>query len=138
MDSTGLNSADFGDIQFNVTGGNNTFDVDIAENESADYLDIDWTILGDDNDFTVDIDSDYYTSFIDLVGSFNTLNLTKTGYGSSSSDGGYFYLDLSGDSKTMTVTQSSTLAADWLMVTGNASNSNICIVQDDGGLSTSC
>ena len=53
MDSTGLNSADFGDIQFNVTGGNNTFDVDIAENESADYLDIDWTILGDDNDLSL-------------------------------------------------------------------------------------
>ena len=79
-----------------------------------------------------------FTSFIDLVGSTNTFNLTKTGYGSSSSDGGYFYLDLTGDSNSLSVTQSSTLAADWLMVTGNASNSNICIVQDDNGLATSC
>lgn len=138
MDPTGLNSADFGDIQFNVTGNSNLFDVDIAENESSDYIDIDWTVLGDDNDFTVDIDSDYFTSFIDLIGSTNTFNLTKTGYGSSSSDGGYFYLDLTGDSNQLSVTQSSTLAADWLMVTGNASNSNICIVQDDNGLATSC
>ena len=52
--------------------------------------------------------------------------------------GGYFYLDLNGDSNTIDITQSSTLAADWLKIESDASNSNICIVQNDGGTSTSC
>jgi hypothetical protein len=138
MDTTGLNSADFGDLNLDVTGSTNTFDVDIAESASSDYFDIDWTILGDDNDFTIDIDSDYYTNFMDIFGDDNTLTLTKSGYGSSSSDAGYFYLDLDGDDNTLTVTQSSTLAADWLKIEGDASNSNICIVQNDGGTTTTC
>ena len=138
MDTTGLNSADFGDLNLDVTGNTNEFDVDIAENSSSDYFDIDWTILGDDNFFTIDIDSDYYTNFMDIFGDDNTITLTKSGYGSSSTDAGYFYLDLDGDDNTLTVTQSSTLAADWLKIEGDASNSNICIVQNDGGTTTSC
>jgi hypothetical protein len=66
------------------------------------------------------------------------MTLTKSGYGVSSSDGGYFYLDLNGDSNTLSITQSSTLAADWLKIESDASNSNICIIQNDGGTSTSC
>ena len=38
----------------------------------------------------------------------------------------------------MSITQSSTLARDWLKIESNTSNSNICIVQNDGGTSTSC
>jgi len=75
---------------------------------------------------------------MDIFGDDNTLTLTKSGYGSSSTDAGYFYLDLDGDDNTLTVTQSSTLAADWLKIESDASNSNICIVQNDGGTTTSC
>jgi len=66
------------------------------------------------------------------------MTLTKSGYGASSSDGVYFYLDLNGDSNTLSITQSSTLAADWLKIESDASNSNICVIQNDGGTSTSC
>jgi hypothetical protein len=38
----------------------------------------------------------------------------------------------------MNITQASTLARDWLQVIANTSNSNICIIQNDGGTTTSC
>jgi len=66
------------------------------------------------------------------------MNLTKTGYGASSSDAGYFYLDLGGSNNTLTIKQQSTLALDWLKIESDASNSNICVIQSDGGTSTSC
>ena len=94
--------------------------------------------LHDSNDFTIDINSDYYTNYIDLVGDSNTLTLDKSGYGASATDGGYFYLDLTGSSNTIDVEQNSTLARDWIKIESNASNSNICIIQSDGGTSTSC
>ena len=138
MDTTGLNSADFVDINFDVTGGSNTFDWDIAESSGTDYLDLDFILDGDSNDFTFDIDSDYYTAYIDIFGDSNTMTLLKSGYGASSSDGGYFYLDLNGSTNTIEIEQKSTLAADWLKIESDASNSNICVIQSDGGTSTSC
>ena len=138
MDTTGLNSADFVDINFDVTGGSNTFDWDIAESSGTDYLDLDFILDGDSNDFTFDIDSDYYTAYIDIFGDSNTMTLTKSGYGASSTDGGYFYLDLNGSTNTIEIEQKSTLAADWLKIESDASNSNICVVQSDGGTTTSC
>ena len=66
------------------------------------------------------------------------MTLTKTGYGASSSDAGYFYLDLDGSTNTINIQQKSTLALDWLKIESNASNSNICVIQSDGGTSTSC
>ena len=138
MDTTGLNSADFVDINFDVTGSSNTFDWDIAESSGSDYLDLDFILDGDSNDFTFDIDSDYYTAYIDILGDSNTMTLTKTGYGASSSDAGYFYLDLNGSSNTLNIKQESTLALDWLKIESDASNSNICVVQSDGGTTTTC
>ncbi len=138
MDTTGLNSADFVNIFTDVTGSSNTFDWDIAQSAGADYLDLDFILDGDSGDFTFDIDSDYYTAYIDIFGDSNTMTLTKTGYGSSSSDAGYFYLDLNGSTNTIDITQSSTLALDWLKIESDASNSNICVIQNDGGTSTSC
>jgi hypothetical protein len=138
MDTTGLNSADFADIYVDVTGGSSTFDWDIAQSSGADYLDLDFILDGDSGDFTFDIDSDYYTAYIDIFGDSNTLTLTKSGYGVSSSDAGYFYLDLDGSTNTIDITQSSTLAADYLKIESDASNSNICVIQNDGGTSTSC
>lgn len=138
MDTTGLNTADFVDINFDITGGLNTFDWDIAQSSGASYLDLDFLLDGDSNDFTFDIDSDYYTAYIDILGDSNTMTLTKTGYGASSSDGGYFYLDLNGSTNTLNIKQESTLALDWLKIESDASNSNICVVQSDGGTTTTC
>ena len=53
-------------------------------------------------------------------------------------DAGYFYLDLDGDDNTLTIQQKSTLALDWLKIESDASNSNICVIQSDGGTTTSC
>ena len=75
---------------------------------------------------------------MDILGDSNTITFTGSGYGASATDAAYFYLDLDGDSNTMTITQSSTLAADWLKIETDTSNSNICVVQNDGGTSTSC
>ena len=50
MDTTGLNTVDFADINVDVTGSSNTFDWDIGENAGASYLDLDWIIDGDSND----------------------------------------------------------------------------------------
>lgn len=138
MDTTGLNTADGNDINIDITGSFNVADIDIAEVSGASYLDIDWIVDGDSNDATVDIDADYATMYMDILGDSNTLTFIQSGYGASSSDAKYFYLDLDGSDNTMTLKQQSTLAADWLKIESNASNSNICIVQNDGGTTTSC
>jgi len=138
MDTTGLNTADFADINVDVTGSSNAFDWDIAESSGASYLDLDFILDGDSSDITFDIDSDYYTAYIDIFGDSNTMTLLKSGYGASSIDGGYFYLDLDGGTNTINIQQKSTLALDWLKIESNASNSNICVIQSDGGTTTSC
>ena len=138
MDTTGLNTADGNDINIDVTGSFNVADVDIAEVSGASYLDIDWIIDGDSNDATVDIDVDYATMYMDILGDSNNLTFIQSGYGASSSDAKYFYLDLEGSNNTAVIKQQSTLAADWLKIETNASNSNICVIQNDGGTTTSC
>lgn len=139
MNSTGLISADFVNLNIDVTGGSNEFDLAIAEDDDASYLDLDWIILGDSNELTFAIDYANATSYVDINGSFNELDFTGSGYGgTSSSDSSYFYLDLDGSSNDIDITQSSTLARDYLKIITNTSNSNICIVQDDSGTATSC
>ena len=138
MDTTGLNGADYVDANVDVTGSSNAFDFDFGESSAVDYLDFDLIMDGDSNDLDFNIDSEYYTAYIDIFGDSNTMTLDKTGYGASSSDAGYFYLDLNGSSNTINIEQTSTLALDWLKIESDASNSNICVVQSDGGTSTSC
>jgi len=138
MDTTGLNTADSNDINIDITGSLNMADIDIAEVSGASYLDIDWIVDGDSNDATVDIDADYATMTMDILGDTNTLTFIQSGYGNSSSDAKYFNLNLDGSNNTMTVKQQSTLASDWLTISSDASNSNICIIQNDGGTTTSC
>ena len=139
MNSGGAYSADYADYNIQVTGGSNTFDVEIAENSNADYLDLDWIIDGDSNEFDFDIDYENATNYIDIFGDSNTITFSGSGYaGTTSSDSGYFYMDITGSSNTFDITQASTLARDWLKITGNGSNSSWCIVQNDGGVSTSC
>ena len=138
MDTTGLNTADGNNINIDVTGSLNIADIDIAEDDAANFLDIDWIIDGDSNEATVDIDVDYATMYMDILGDSNDLTFIQSGYGASSSDAKYFYLDLEGSTNTAVIKQQSTLAADWLKIESNASNSNICVIQNDGGTSTSC
>ena len=138
MDTDGLNGADYVNLNFDITGSSNTADIDLGQDDDVSYLDLDWLFTGDSNEITLDLDSAYATNYMDILGDSNTLTFTGSGYGASSSDAAYFYLDLDGDSNTLTITQSSTLAADWLKIEADTSNSNICIVQNDGGTSTSC
>jgi len=139
MNSTGLISADYINMNIDITGGSNTFDLEVAENADSSYLDLDWIITGDSNQFDFDIDYANAINNVDVNGSTNTINFTGSGYsGNTSSDSGYFYLDLDGSNNTLNIIQSSTLARDWLKIETTTSNSNICITQNDGGTSTGC
>ena len=139
LNSTGLISADYINLYLDVTGSSNEFDLEIAENADSSYLDLDWTILGDSNELNFDIDYANAINFVDINGGSNTINFTASGYsGNTSSDSGYFYMDLDGSSNTFNIIQSSTLARDWLKIETSTSNSNICITQNDGGTATGC
>jgi len=139
LNSTGLISADYINLYLDVTGSSNEFDLEIAENADSSYLDLDWTILGDSNELNFDIDYANAINFVDINGGSNTINFTASGYsGNTSSDSGYFYMDLDGSSNTFNIIQSSTLAKDWLKIETTTSNSNICITQNDGGTTTGC
>jgi len=139
MNSTGLITADYVDLNIDVTGSSNEADIKIAENANASYLNLDWIITGDSNEFDFDIDYENAVNYMDVNGSSNTINFTASGYsGTSASDSGYFNLDLDGSSNTFNITQASTLARDWISIIANTSNANICIIQNDGGTTTSC
>ena len=139
MNSTGLISADYVNLNIDVTGSSNEFDIAIAENADSSYLDLDWVILGDSNILDFDIDYENSINSIDINGSSNAIDFIASGYsGTTSADSGYFYLDLDGSSNDIDITQSSTLARDYLKLITNTSNSSICIVQDDSGTATSC
>ncbi len=139
MDSTGLIDSDYINMNINVTGSSNTFDLAVAEDDDASYLDLDWIITGGSNEFDFDIDYANAINYVDVNGSSNTINFSGSGYGgTTSADSGYFYLDLDGSSNTLDITQSSTLARDYIKLITNTSNSNICITQNDQGTSTSC
>jgi hypothetical protein len=139
LNSTGLITADYVNMNIDVTGSSNTFDLKAGEDDDVSYLDLDWIISGDSNTFDFDIDYENATNYVDVNGSSNTINFLGNGYGgSTSSDAGYFYLDLDGSSNTFNIKQQSTLAKDWISITSSASNSNICIIQSDSGTSTSC
>tara|TARA_R100000664_G_C2751170_1_gene138460 strand:+ start:1563 stop:2288 length:726 start_codon:yes stop_codon:yes gene_type:complete len=139
MNSTGLISADYVNLNIDVTGSSNEFDIAIAENADSSYLDLDWIILGDSNVLDFDIDYENAINYLDINGSSNAIDFTASGYsGTTSADSGYFYLDLDGSSNDIDITQSSTLARDYLKLITNTSNSSICIQQNDQGTSTGC
>jgi len=139
LNSNGAYTADYANLNLQVTGGSNIFDIEVAESSNADYLDLDWIIDGDNNEFAFDIDYENAVNYIDIFGDSNDLTFTGSGYaGTSSSDSAYFYLDLDGSSNTFSIIQSSTLARDYLKITTNGSNSTFCIVQSDGSSQTTC
>jgi len=139
MNSLSAFSSDYVNLNIQTTGSSNTFDLAIAENSNASYLDLDWIIDGDSNTFDFDIDYEYATNYMDILGDSNTITFAGSGYaGTSANNSAFFYVDLDGSSNTLSVTQASTLARDYLKITANGSNSSWCIVQNDGGTVTTC
>ncbi len=139
MNSGGAYSADYANYNVQVTGSSNTFGVEVAENSNVDYLDLDYIIDGDNNIFSIAVDYENATNYIDLFGDSNTITFAGSGYsGTTASDSGFFWLNLTGSNNTVDITQASTLARDWITIIGDTSNSTLCIVQDDSGLATSC
>ena len=133
VDPTNTHGADSSNLNVDVTGTSNTFTLDLATADMASSTDLDWIIQGDSNTLNFDIDYDAGTSFVDIDGDSNSVTFDGDGYA-----GGYFYLDQTGSSRTFNIDQQSTLDNDWLKILSTGSNGTVCVVQSDGGTSTSC
>ena len=133
VDPTNTYGADSSNLNVDVTGTSNTFTLDLATADMASSTDLDWIIQGDSNTLDFDIDYDSGTSFVDIDGDSNSVTFDGDGYA-----GGYFYLDQTGSSRTFNIDQQSTLDNDWLKILSTGSNGTVCVVQSDGGTSTSC
>ena len=133
VDPTNTHGADSSNLNVDVTGTSNTFTLDLATADMASSTDLDWIIQGDSNTLNFDIDYDSGTSFVDIDGDSNNVTFDGDGY-----QGGYFYLDQTGSSRTFNIDQQSTLDNDWLKILSTGSNGTVCVVQSDGGTSTSC
>tara|TARA_R100000655_G_scaffold77938_1_gene117320 strand:- start:39783 stop:40481 length:699 start_codon:yes stop_codon:yes gene_type:complete len=133
VDPTNTYGADSSDINVDVSGGSNDFTLNVGTSALASTLDLDWVINGESNTLDFDINSDTATSFVDIDGDDNTITFDGTGYAD-----GYFYLDQTGDDRTFNITQSSTLASDWLKIITSGNGGSVCIIQDDSGGNTSC
>jgi len=112
--------------------------VKIATAASATGVDYDAIISGDYNTITSNIDVDNAIFDIDIDGDNNTLDYDADNYA-----GHEFYLDHTGDYVNFTIDQQSQLAKDYLNIISSgsgtsATNSNICIYQNDSGTTTSC
>ena len=116
-----------------VTGSTNTFTLDHGTSALSSTLDLDWIIQGTGNTLDFDINYDLGTSYVDVDGDSNTVNFTGQGY-----QGGYFYVDQTGNSRTFNIQQLSTQDNDWLKIISNGSNGTVCVIQNDQGTSTSC
>ena len=134
VDPTDTYSSDGSNQYVDVTGSGNTFTLNQGTSAMASNLDLDWIINGSNNAITSNINYDLGTNYMDIDGSDNTINFTGSGY-----QGGYFYLDHTGGSRTFNITQSSTLDNDWLKIISNGNNGTVCIIQNDAnGTTTSC
>ena len=125
--------ADSSNLNVNVSGSSNAFTLIQATNAMASTLDLDWTINGSNNSITSSIDQDLATNYMNISGSDNTFTFDGDGY-----QGAYFHLTHTGGSRTINVTQQSTLDNDWLKITSTGSNGTFCVNQNDQGVSTSC
>ena len=129
-DTYGIDSSNY---NVDVTGSTNTFTFNHGTSALDSGLDLDWIIQGDGNQFTVDIDYDGATNYMDIDGDSNTVTFDGQGYA-----GGYFYLDHTGNSRTFNIQQQSTLDNDWLKILTSGNGGTVCVIQNDGGTSTSC
>ena len=125
--------ADSSNLNVNVSGSSNAFTLNQATNAMASTLDLDWTINGSNNSITSSIDQDLATNYMNISGSDNTFTFDGDGY-----QGAYFHLTHTGGSRTINVTQQSTLDNDWLKITSTGSNGTFCVNQNAQGVSTSC
>ena len=119
-DTTNTYGADSSNVNVNVTGSSNTMTLNQATTAAAGTLDLDWIIQGSNNTITSSINIDQATNYMDIDGSDNTITYSGTGVNASS--GGYMWLDHTGGSRTINVTQASTLNNDWVKITSNGSN----------------
>ena len=133
VDPNNTYGADGSNLNVDVTGSSNQFDLDLATSSMASNTDLDWIINGDSNVFDFNINYDGGTNYVDVDGNDNTVNFTGQGYA-----GGYFYLDQSGDSRTFNVQQLSTLDNDWLKILSTGDNGTVCVIQNDGGTAVGC
>jgi hypothetical protein len=132
-DPTNTFGIDSSNYNVDVTGSTNTFTLNHGTAALASQLDLDWIIQGDGNTISYALDIDGATSYLDIDGDSN--NLTYDGDGAA---GGYFYLDQTGNSRTFNIQQQSTINNDWLKIITSSNNGTLCVIQNDGGTSTSC
>ena len=133
VDPTNTYGADSSNLNVDVTGNSNDMSLDQATAAMASTLDLDWIIQGDSNTIDADIDVDLATNYMDIDGDSNTIDYDGDGY-----QGGYFYLDHTGNNRTFNITQASTLDNDWLKILSNNNSGTVCVIQNDQGTSTSC
>ncbi len=133
IDPTNTYGADGSDVNVDVTGGTNTFTLDLATTSLASNADIDWVIDGSGNTFDFNINNADATNDVNVDGNDNTVNFTGQGYA-----GGYFKLNQVGNSRTFNIQQLSTLDNDWLRITSNGSSGTVCVIQNDGGTAVGC
>ena len=133
VDPTNTYGADSSNLNVDVTGNSNDMSLDQATTAMASTLDLDWIIQGDSNTVDADIDVDLATNYMDIDGDSNTIDYDGDGY-----QGGYFYLDHTGNNRTFNITQASTLDNDWLKILSNNNSGTVCVIQSDQGTTTSC
>lgn len=117
-------------LTFNITGSYNLIDLQMGQNSSAEYTTLTYDITGDDNTFVMAIDSDGATHTIDVTGDTNAFDITQTGYGSSL-DGHTITMTMVGSDNTVTIDQTTTLAASNINMVTDGSNQTITITQSD-------
>jgi len=133
MDPTNAFSADGSNVNAQISGGSNSFSLDLATTALAGSTDLDWIVQGDSNQIDADINYDSGTNYMNVDGDSNNINFVGSGYAQ-----GYFYIEHDGDSRTFDIDQTSTLDNDWLKVTSNGNNGTFCIQQNDQGSSVGC
>ena len=133
VDPTNTYGAASSNLNVDVTGNSNDMSLDQATAAMASTLDLDWIIQGDSNTIDADIDVDLATNYMDIDGDSNTIDYDGDGY-----QGGYFYLDHTGNNRTFNITQASTLDNDWLKILSNNNSGTVCVIQNDQGTTTSC
>ena len=135
-DTNNTYGADSSNVNVAVTGSSNALTLNQATTAAAGTLDLDWVIQGSNNTITSSINIDQATNYMDIDGSDNTITYAGTGVNASS--GGYMWLDHTGGSRTLNITQASTLNNDWVKITSNGSNGSFCVDQNDQGTTTGC
>jgi hypothetical protein len=133
IDPANTYGANGSDVNVDVTGGTNTFTLDLATTSLASNADIDWVINGDGNTLDFNINNSDAINEVDVDGNDNTINFTGQGFA-----GGYFKLNQIGNSRTFNIQQLSTLDNDWLQINSTGSTGTICVIQNDGGTAVGC